>query len=828
MANSITLQLIADANPLLKAMDSAQKSISKFVDASESAGQAIGGGLNKAIDTFMNFSKGGANAAGILAGGFVAAAAGAVALTANAGRQAESLDMLSQKTGIALNTLQNWSVIMAENDFQAESLTSAMRTLSTKMVEARDPASKAASAFEEMGIAAESLGSTESLIKSVADRFSKMADGPEKAKIAVDLFGRSGLDLIPILNRGGAALDESKNAAERFAAVLRSNQIKALEAADDAMDRVGVAAGALKNQLGAVFAPSVEMGAKALADILGFMANMVRDVDTAMDTLAIRITHLSLAAKELGSVLFSKDIINSDAWKQALQNVTLIDQEAAKLIAKRGEMAEVLEAPEVKVTASPYSSEQVALGEKLRNQHIAIYQALLVQQRAEEALGKTVVQIIQRENAERNKEFGLMVQEEERVRVLNLELSKPPTSGPFVAAIEQKEAAVRNLLNIMPELSREEAIVLATENQANAEAAINQATQAYLHRNDALEMTVARMKVLDEAQQTMFQTEHTLFGASDAARETRMRLIEAEGALERQVIEQTVLDEQKKVEAITNLEIQLDTKRRQVIQAYPSFFEQQMQAIVQSNSFSIAQITTTWTSGLANAAVNGGDFVKQAWKSTEVALIQSALNFGVQKLAGLALQTSAELGIISARAAAELGINTAKNATLVAEDTATASTIVGVWEASSAAVLGTFTTIFTAVQAFFVETIIPILTEMGTAIMGFLSAMAASLDMSIFGAPFSIPIWAAVGLMAAAIGAIAAFAFADGGIVTKPVMGLVGEAGPEAIIPLSKLGSLQGNNGGHTSIIVELDGRQIARSVFDSMPSIMRVRGIPV
>lgn len=421
-----------------------------------------------------------------------------------------------------------------------------------------------------------------------------------------------------------------------------------------------------------------------------------------------------------------------------------------------------------------------------------------------------------------------MVQEEERVRVLNLELSKPPTSGPFVAAIEQKEAAVRNLMNLMPELSREEALVLAAENQANAETAINNATQAYIHRNDALEMAVVRFKVLDEAQQTYFNTERGLIGASDAARETRMRLIEAEGALERQQIEETIMDEQKKVEAITNLEIQLDTKRRQVIQAYPSFFAQQMQAIVQSNSFSIAQITTTWTSGLANAAVNGGDFVKQAWKSTEVAVLQGLLQLGVVRAATLAGQLSVETGLISAQAAAWLGINTAKNSTIVAGDAAAATTTTTIWEAAGAAITGTFASITGAISGFFTDTIIPMFVTLGEAIETFLSAIATSLDISIFGAEFSIPIWAAVGLIAAAIGAISAFAFADGGIVTKPVMGLVGEAGPEAIIPLSKLSSLQGNNGGHTSIIVELDGRQIARSVFDSMPSIMRVRGIPV
>jgi hypothetical protein len=36
--------------------------------------------------------------------------------------------------------------------------------------------------------------------------------------------------------------------------------------------------------------------------------------------------------------------------------------------------------------------------------------------------------------------------------------------------------------------------------------------------------------------------------------------------------------------------------------------------------------------------------------------------------------------------------------------------------------------------------------------------------------------------------------FATGGIVTAPMMGLVGEAGPEAIIPLDRMGKMGGNS----------------------------------
>ncbi len=45
--------------------------------------------------------------------------------------------------------------------------------------------------------------------------------------------------------------------------------------------------------------------------------------------------------------------------------------------------------------------------------------------------------------------------------------------------------------------------------------------------------------------------------------------------------------------------------------------------------------------------------------------------------------------------------------------------------------------------------------------------------------------------------------FAEGGIVTSPVVGLVGEAGPEAIIPLDRLGSMGGGTTNNFSISVQ-------------------------
>ena len=90
------------------------------------------------------------------------------------------------------------------------------------------------------------------------------------------------------------------------------------------------------------------------------------------------------------------------------------------------------------------------------------------------------------------------------------------------------------------------------------------------------------------------------------------------------------------------------------------------------------------------------------------------------------------------------------------------------------------------------------------------------------------PITAAYAAGAAALAALRSrIAFADGGIVTGPVHALVGEAGPEAIIPLDRLDRMMRDmtgGGGEQTIIVELDGRAIMRSVAPRLVSDLRLR----
>ena len=73
--------------------------------------------------------------------------------------------------------------------------------------------------------------------------------------------------------------------------------------------------------------------------------------------------------------------------------------------------------------------------------------------------------------------------------------------------------------------------------------------------------------------------------------------------------------------------------------------------------------------------------------------------------------------------------------------------------------------------------------------------------------------------------------YAEGGIVTRPHMGIVGEAGPEAIIPLDRLfaeldAGSRLDSSRDLDLTIVLDSRILAQKVFKHAPSVLRVRGV--
>jgi hypothetical protein len=190
-----------------------------------------------------------------------AAAASLIAATKSAAEYGDQLDKMNARTGIAVEDLAKFQFAAQLSDTSLESLGKALNKLSPLVVAAAEGAPASAEKFKKLGI---ELRNTDGSIKSaseimldLADVFASMPDGIQKTALAVDLFGRSGADLIPMLNEGRAGLKAMGDEAERLGLVLSKKQTAAAAEFSDNMERLAFSSKATGVAIGNALIPSL-------------------------------------------------------------------------------------------------------------------------------------------------------------------------------------------------------------------------------------------------------------------------------------------------------------------------------------------------------------------------------------------------------------------------------------------------------------------------------------------------------------------------------------------------------------------------------------------
>jgi hypothetical protein len=166
-------------------------------------------------------------------------------------RLVEGLDELnktSQKVGIPVEQLSGLKYAADLADVGLEGLSIGLKKMSKNLEEiaSGDKTSAAARSLAALGVSATTSGgqlrSSEAILLDVADKFAGLEDGAGKTALAMAIFGKSGADLIPLLNMGSAAIAAAKVEAAAFGLVVSKQTAQAAEDFSDNLERLSGAA----------------------------------------------------------------------------------------------------------------------------------------------------------------------------------------------------------------------------------------------------------------------------------------------------------------------------------------------------------------------------------------------------------------------------------------------------------------------------------------------------------------------------------------------------------------------------------------------------------
>lgn len=167
----------------------------------------------------------------------------------------------SEMLGMTTEQVTDLQFAAAVTGGSAHGMTVALERLSRSMANAQNAASMEHAAFQALGISADFLKEHQNdlmgVLEAVAQKFSESADGPGKTAIAMDLLGRSGAEMIPLLNEGAAGFEELKAKAQASGNELSGPVAEGMAKTAENNNLLGRAMQGLGETLFQVFEPAI-------------------------------------------------------------------------------------------------------------------------------------------------------------------------------------------------------------------------------------------------------------------------------------------------------------------------------------------------------------------------------------------------------------------------------------------------------------------------------------------------------------------------------------------------------------------------------------------
>lgn len=237
-----------------------------------------------------------------------AAVAATGALVKSAIDSADATGILASKLGITTEALSRLQYAAQLSDVSQGALESGLRKLSTTLVAAADPASKAAKALSAIGLSASQLIDlpADEQLARIGEALSRVENASAKAALSQQIFGKSGQALLPLLAEGADGIRRLGDEAERLGVVVSGATAASAMEFNDNLDRLKLSAQGLGMSIAQEVLPSLQGFTTQLTELAQRketaegIATFIGGIGTALVTTANIIATTSNVWRYLG------------------------------------------------------------------------------------------------------------------------------------------------------------------------------------------------------------------------------------------------------------------------------------------------------------------------------------------------------------------------------------------------------------------------------------------------------------------------------------------------------------------------------------------------
>lgn len=155
----------------------------------------------------------------------------------------DEIQKAATKAGIGGHAMSELAYAAKLADVDLSSLSQGLKKMQVALSEAGTGAKIPNEALTALGLTLKDLEglSADSQFAIIGDRISELKNPADRTRAAIELFGKSGADLLPLFSQGAAGIAKARAEAEKLGASLSDQQVKSLSEAADSVKKLDAA-----------------------------------------------------------------------------------------------------------------------------------------------------------------------------------------------------------------------------------------------------------------------------------------------------------------------------------------------------------------------------------------------------------------------------------------------------------------------------------------------------------------------------------------------------------------------------------------------------------